>query len=292
MAAKRAFVAPSKTESVDKKKKPERRIVTMSEWGKKLPIGIVELDGRLNKDFNTRPWKTKDERALGKLKKPDITMGRYIASVIAHMCDSIGSVNLSAIAKHEEKLVHIQRMYTGDVFYVYCWLRREALGSKINLSFTCPTCQKRLPWTGDMETIQVGVVDHIEALRWIYKLMDPIQLRGKEVKSLQMSSPRWLSIDQATGSRDDANAKVTAIRGSIVSLNDDDDAIALGESELDELTKRDFEALVSEIDERYTGPNMALEGVCTPEMCPMGGGYEFRVPIDWSYDNFFKHSSK
>lgn len=287
-----AFEAPPEAITDAATDVPKRRIVTMDEWGKKLPIGIPTAEGRLNKNFTTRPWKTKDERALGKLKKPSMTLGRYVGTVIAHMCDSIGDTNLSAIKKPEERLVHIQRMFMGDVFYVYCWLRHESMGDRIKLNFTCPTCAKKLPYVGDLMTTQVAVVDDLEALRWKYELQDPVEIRGKQVEKLQMSSPRWTAVDTASGSRDEANAKVTAIRSSIIAFNDEQDAVALGEAELDELSKRDLEALSAAIDDRFMGPNMALEGKCTPEMCPMGGGYDFRVPIDWSYDNFFSNSSK
>jgi len=288
---KAVFEAPTEAPA-ESGEASKRRIVTMEAWGKKLPIGIPTAEGLLNKSFSTRPWKTKDERKLGKLKKPDMSLGSYVGAIVATMCDSIGDTNLSAIEKQEERQVHIQRMYMGDVFYIYCWLRHEAMGDQLKVSFTCPTCQKKLPYVGNLLTSEVAVVDSIEALRWAHELHDPIRLRGKDVTKFQMSTSRWSTIDGHRGSRDDANAKVTAVRGSIVALNDDNDAVALGEAELDDLTKRDLEALAEQIDERFMGPNMALEGKCTPEMCPMGGGYDFRVPIDWSYNSFFSGSSK
>lgn len=282
---------PPEQEAVKKSGLPEGvSVTTLGELGMKLPIGVRDQDGNLNKSFSTRPFKTRDEKILGKLKKNHMSMAEYVSLVVAHLCSSIGGIELNQDEEVELRASRLSQLYMGDIFYVYCWLRHEAMGDKLSLRFGCPTCQKVLPFQGDLKSVEVKKAENIEALRWEYELQDPITVRGEKVTKFQMSSPKWMTAIGAKGKEGDA--KASAVRGSVIALNDSVDAFTLMESEVDELSKRDLETVCAEIDERFFGPNMAIEGKCGPEVCPSGGGVEFRAAINWDYDSFFSGSSK
>ena len=267
------------------------RLVTLSDWGQKLPVGVPDSEGRLNKSFTTRPFKTRDEKFLGKLKKPSMTMAQYVSMVVAHLCPQVGPYDFSdEKMKVEEKSARLQQMYMGDIYYMYCWLRHEAIGDKLSLRFTCPTCRQEQPFQGDLKSLEVKVVDELEALRWVYDLHHPIRVRGTEVKRFQMSSPKWSAAVNAFGQEGDAKAAIA--KGSVVALNDSPDALILTDAEIDELSKLDLEDVCDGVDERYVGPNMSIEGTCQSKVCEAIGGTEFRLSINWDYDNFFSGSSK
>lgn len=265
---------------------------TLAEQGAVLPIGVLDpVTGNFNKSFSIRPFKTKDEKTLAKLKKPHMTMAQYVSMVVATMTDDIGGVSMSEDIKIEERVAHLSRMYMGDVFYVYTWLRHQTMGAKLSLRFDCPTCRKKLPFDGDVGSVEVRSVKSLKDLRWEYELLDTFEARGKKITTLQMSSPTWAAA-MVAGGIGEGGAKAVMVKHSVVGVNGESDPIVLSDAEIDELSKLDLETLIADLDNKSVGPNMAIEGACAPVDCPMGGGREFRFPIDWSYDSFFGASSR
>lgn len=259
--------------------------VPLIQLGNQLPIGIVAPDGNLNKALAVRPWKTKDEREIGKQKAR--STADKVPNILARLATQIGPHEWTEDSpKFAEKVVMLSQMFMGDVFYIYVLIRREAMGPVLKLkNLICHACETTFDYQADLNTLEVVTTDRIEDLDWEYELIHPIEIRGKMVGKFQMGALRWGMLDQVNG-ENESSGKIAAVRGSIVRLNDDDDAVMLTEPELDELSKRDLETLSGLIDEHHAGPDMSVEGVCPK--CRT----EFMRPIDWRAESFFAISSQ
>lgn len=274
---------------------PSGRVkTTMKEQGPRLPVGI--LDGTaLHKDIITKRWTTKEERELGELIAPDASMAEHVSIVVANMCSKLGPHDLDAM-KPEQKAVAISTMYMADVFYAYAWLRKKTMGNKLRLEISCPRagCGVSFPYTGLLDTIEVVTVEDIDDILWTYKLEDPVKLRKKDVTHFQMAYPKWTVMEQAKGSTNEAEVKAMTIQGSIVGLNDDNEPVALVMSEIDELSKIDFEQIQEGINDHFLGPKMGIEGACEKSVCTTykRGGFKFTFPINWGYKDFFGATSR
>ena len=216
-------------------------------------------------------------------------MAQYVGMVLGTMCTRLGSHDFeSAELKMEQKRLAIGQMFVGDVFYAYVWLRIQALGAELVLNLTCPQCNKKIEnFVADLDSVEVEVADTLDDACWDYELKNPLTIRGETVSHLVLGPARWNAIELVKGGGRGV-AKPLIIKAAIQSLGtkEDNKRIALTETELDELTKRDIEAMVSQIDNRSIGPSMAIEGTC--KACAR----DFRLPIDWGYDSFFGDSSQ
>lgn len=272
-------------------------MTTMAEYGDKLPIGILDSDGRLHKDIVTKTWKTRDDRELGKKIAPDANLVEHVPLVVANMCSRLGPHNMDTL-DDAHKSVILSTMYLADVFYVYTLLRAKTMGPRLSLNVSCPRagCGVEFPYVGDLNTIEVAAVavDDIDAIMWRYDLEESITIRRQTVTHFQMAYPKWSVMELARGNTNEAEVKALAIQGTIVGLNDDQTPVALTLNEIDELSKRDFEAIQEGLNQNFLGPKMGLEGKCSPEVCTRfkRGGHEFKLAIDWTYKSFFGASSR
>ncbi len=268
--------------------KERRTKTTLAELGPCLPIGI-DTGGALVKDLAHRSWKTRDERELGKLKKPKMNMAQYVSTILAHLYTKVGSHDFTPEMDAMERRLKLGQMYMADIFYMYIWLRTQVISDKLKMNLTCPSpsCQFKFPFSGDLSTIDVYAVSRPEDLIWTYDLMDPLELRRKTVTKLRMSTARWASLESSVGDvNNDALGKIIGVRGSIVGLNEDPDLIQITDTEMDEMSKRDLETLVDRVNNEFIGPRMVVEGKCPT--CEN----EFAAPIDWRYESFFSISSR
>jgi len=269
--------------------------VVLKEQGPRLPLGLVTTDGSYAKDIAVRRWRMAEERELGDLrdKNRDANVAQFVGMVLATMCTQVGQHKFEGM-KPEERRIHISQMFMGDVFYAYVWLRMQALGNELHLNLRCPNCGFKFPFTADLETVEVDVCEKLGDSLWEYKLREPFSIRGKEVTDLLMGPARWTSLEnmQGVGGLNTGAAKASVILGSIHGIANWKDKegkpqqVALAESELDEMGKRDIEAITNRVDEHAIGPNMSVEGNC--QRCR----YQYKLAIDWGYDNFFGDSSR
>ena len=100
-----------------------------------------------------------------------------------------------------------------------------------------------------------------------------------------MASPKWTMLERVEDHSDEAEIKIRTLKDTIVGINDGQEPIMLTMAELDNLSKLDFEDMIASINDRYLGPNMAVEGKCPKD-------HSFQKAIDWKYDNFFGGSSR
>lgn len=272
------------------KLKPEK--TTMGALGATLPIGILAPGGNLSKTFANRPWRMKEEREIGDLreKNAEANMGQYVTMVLSIMLTEVGQHKFDSMKEHERRMV-IAQMFLPDVFYMYMYLRRVSVGSKLEFEPRCPNCAKTFPFFGALDTLEVTTVNDFKSSQWHYDLTTPIEIRGKPVTGFLMGPPRWNAFESVNSSGginsrlNTAAVKFSMIRAAIY-LVDGLGEVALADHELDELTKKDLEIMSRKIDLETVGPNMVLEGECPA--CSRA----FKLPIEWASEDFFAASGQ
>lgn len=276
------------SEMIEIEEAPEggRSKTTMGELGATLPLGTKDLNGVLQRSIVTKPWRLKEEKELGALRDryKDANVAQYVSMVLGTMCTRLGHHDFTAM-KPEERRIHIGQMWMGDVFYAYCYLRRDALGSDLATRVACPHCGHKFQLHANLDTLEVHTGDSIEAFQQTYKLRHPFTIRGKPVESLVLGPARWNALEGITGRINTGTAKAALIRGSIHAIPGHE-GVVLAPHELDELSKRDLEAITGLLDANVMGPDMAISGECP--RC----SESFRTSIDWGYDGFFGISSQ
>ncbi|MGD9749381.1 MAG: hypothetical protein AB7W59_00135 [Acidimicrobiia bacterium] len=266
---------------------------TQAALGTSLPVGVVSASGQRSRDFAIRPWRLKEEKELGKLRAQhgDATLTQYVSMILATMCTKLGGVDLESLGDVTKRRLFVSTMYVADVFYTYLTLRINAIGPEMSLKLKCPKCGHDFDFMADLTTTEIWQLKDgdLSAAEWTFKFKDPIQLRSKTVTGLRLGPARWSSMEDADVAKGDmGTAKAVAIIGSTIGFLDDSTSIVLAPHELDEMSKRDVEALLNEINDHGLGPVMSVEAKCKRERC----GREFMAPIDWGYDSFFSISSR
>jgi len=257
---------------------------TLKQQGPVLPLGIPDSSGRLHKDLAWRPWRMAEERELAdKIGDKQLNMGQQVSYVLATMYTQLGPHNLSAM-DFINRLLVISQMSMGDVFYAYMWLRVQALGP--DLVLTLKLAQKGdVRFTADLMSTEIVTAETQEQACFNYSLTTPIAIRGKPVTAFKLGPIKWGSTE-GVKSGDFANKallKSMTMRSAIVGA-DSFEQITLSDADLNELTKRDFEAMHHLMDQNNIGPVMIVEDTYE--------GVPFKVGIDWRYDSFFAVSSE
>ena len=271
--------------------------VTLGAHGASLPLGIITTDASYVKGFSIRPWRMKEEKELSRHKKDSqgISLAQYVSMVLGTMCSSIGTHNFDAPGYADNpaaRRVIVSQMYMGDVFYIYAYLRREAIGNEMGVKITCRRCNKDYDYVADLGSIEVRTAETLEQMCWDYKLKHPITIRGKTIHTFRMAPPRWSAMESIAGNPSEGVAKEVTILASITGLNGESNPVMLVPAEIQELSKYDIEKVTSEIDNHYLGPKMALE-LDGSHACPHCDHRDKRLlPIDWRYDSFFSTSSQ
>lgn len=265
--------------------------VLLSELGPRLPLGVVGPDGAPSKDLAVRPWRMKEERELGALRdsNKNANLAEYVSMVLGTMCQRLGSHDFeSSQLKPEQKQLAIGQMFVGDVFYAYVWLRVQSLGPHLILNLSCPRCNHKIDgFAANLETVEVETAETLADAQWEYDLKNPIAIRSERVAKFLLGPPRWNAMEMVRGGGLGV-AKPAMLKASIHGIGGKDDhkPAMLTDTDLDELSKRDIEAMINQINRFNVGPNMSVEGDCP--QCK----YNFRMAIDWGYDSFFGDSSR
>jgi hypothetical protein len=256
-----------------------------------MPLGVLGGDGQMHRQLAVRPWRLKEERALGHRREElqGENMGKYVSVVLSTMYTRFGHHDWSGWEDKNtvERELVISQIMMPDVFYAFIWLRVQSMGKDLPMGLKCPHCHAKtadFDWVGDLNTLEVRVPETPEGALWHYHLKTPITVRNKEVTHMVLGPPRWHHIE-AIGDITMGAAKASIIHASIKQMPEvQEDEIALDEAELDGLVKADIEALTDGIGANSYGPRMTVEPKCPK-------GHSFDIPIDWRYDSFFGISS-
>lgn len=266
---------------------------TLAERGPVLPIGVLQPDGGVNRSLEVRPWRMKEERELGALKQQageeGGTLANYISMVLGYMCPQIGG-NRFETNQVTMAQVKIGQMYMADVFHAYCWLRLQALGHELPFKLKSPNTNKEFEWTADLRTLEVRTIENPEDMYWTYNVKVPFQIRGKTISKMIMGQQFWSSLGMMEPGGNMGAATASIIAASVHRIPElQEGPVALVDGDLDEMTKRDIEAISTAIDDHGLGPKMYLE--VTDPTVPRANKPTFKAPLDWRYDAFFQTSS-
>ena len=270
---------------------PKIKSSTLEEYGPRLCIGVADPAGDLQKAMETRTWRMKEERELGRLRDQQAeeggaNMAAYISMVLASLCPGLAGKTMTA---SDMDRVTIGAMFMPDVFHAYCWLRFKTLGRHLPMKLKSPYTKKEFEWTADLGTVIIRSVEKVEDAFWKYELENPIEIRGKTVRSMLLGPPRWNSIEMLDPGTGQGMAKSEIIHASIYECPDvQEGPVALSPSELDNMTKPDIESLAKGINDNGIGPRMVLD----VEDPTLSTKRTFEAPLDWSWDSFFGSSSR
>jgi hypothetical protein len=159
------------------------------------------------------------------------------------------------------------------------------MGKDLDLNTTCPVCGNKFVWSADLDTLPVRIANSVDELCWEYQLLEPINIRGDEIKSFGVGPVRWADIESVDPG-DESTQELAVLLGAIHSI--DGREVRLTENDLDELGKRDLEEILAKIATSSLGPDMAVEVTCPIKICKAN----WRIMIDWTYDSFFGVSSR
>lgn len=263
---------------------------TLAERGPLLPLGTIDpTTNAWDRTLSLRRWNFKVEKDIGALrdKSKGVTLAPWISRVLGLICTRIGAHDFAAFKEGEDALKYalMSKMFLGDVFYAYVWLRTKAMGNVLKVSIVCPACDDRYVMDADLNTLEVTCAPDLQACLHEYDLAEPFPVRGKEIRKLLLGPPRWAVLEQdGVTTLNLGTGKQAILRGAIYGV-DGDTNVKLAENELDEMDKYDIEHATKAIGEKNLGPKMMLEEKC--RRC----GFEMGIPIDWGYDNFFSSSS-
>jgi len=263
------------------------KTIDLKDYGIKLALGIPDKAGYYHKDLAFRRWNLKMNEELKRKQrqkgKGALTFFQYVAVVLSEMCTRIGPHDFTQMEEND-RLAAIYHMYHGDVLQAYVLLRYETMGEEIDVNLNCPRCGWKTSFCGDLNTLPIRSADKIEDIEFEYKLREPFEIRGEMAETILFTQNRWFSMKNI----DTANLEKmesTIVLGSIKSVNGKD--MALVDGELNEIGKRDFETILKLVNDNSLGPDMSIDAVCDRLIC----NNQWKVPIDWTYDNFFSVTS-
>lgn len=282
---------PTKTDPRPASKPPESESkiarVDLGKLGPRLPLGVIGSDGSVNKDLVCKPWRGKEEREVGKLKKQGKESGDFITRLISYMFTKVGPHDFASMEEPEKRAV-LSSMYMGDVFYMYVWLRTQTNGKSLKMTLSCPRCSFDFPFAADLDSVEVRTAEKYDHVKWSYALEIPFEVRGQMAQGFDLAPMRWQamesSIKTAVDTGDTDGSKMEIIQGCVQRVTGREEMVLI-EQDFDEIEKVDIEQLSAKIDENEIGPDMSVK-----EKCPRCER-RFTTSLDWGYESFFSASS-
>lgn len=286
--AKQKEAPKAKSERTDLPPLPTFVEDTLGERGARLPIGFAGPEG-LNRHFEARNWTTRLEKEVNRVYKGEKGAARRVSVLVSTLVSNIDGKDWGDDFEVKLRKNAVSGMYAADVFYIYCYLRRDALGDDLKMKVQCPRCDREFPWIADLSTLEVRSVEKEKDLEWNYPILKPFTLRGQKVTSLRMGVQRWNAVELLTQQfLEEGWLKPMTVASCVLGLNDSKDATVVAAHELEDMHKIDLEYLVDEINNRFVGPKMSLELNCQYDDCKA----EIIQMINWRYGDFFSVSSR
>lgn len=250
---------------------------TFGERGNLLPSG-----DQPSRSFAFMPWRTRDEKIVCGVRDKDraITPAGFAGVVMAHFLTDFAGHNFAGLTMPERRL-QIARSYAGDIFSVWFQLRREAMGEDLDIQLACGSCRYEFTLGVDLSTVTVKCAEDGADLRRKVPLRDGFDWKGETATAVTLEPLRWGFYESINASLNTGEIKARAAARAIVEVNGKPLAAPLPESALDDLSKRDFEAITATLDSENLGPDLAVQ-----EYCPKCGSKVLRQ-IPWMYDSFF-----
>lgn len=261
---------------------------TLGVWGKQLPIG-VESNGKLMRSFDLKPLNWVMEREINNhwaARRSSITIGEYIGTILAVAVTQIGNQDISKF-KFEKRLLVFNQMYQADIFYMYAYLRLISVGHEMKMSdVACGSCGFRFPFTADLRSLEVVVIDNPKDLVSELNLSTGFDLNGQNRSKLKLKPPLWNMMGPSLPTNNNqAEVFAALLSNCVVGIEGMPEGTTLTEREISQFTKHDIGICQDMMDKIIAGPRWEVEGNCPK--C----NSEFYDIVDWGYDSFFAISS-
>lgn len=270
------------------------KILTLAELGNELPIPSEK--GR--ESFTFKPWRMPEEKKISEIRNRQKTLGKFVRETFEFMLESFNGAKASTISEGDKKLL-FNRMPFANIFYMWIYLRYEALGEKIKMApMECPHCAAKVKdIEADLNGIEVKCAGYGEDgkpdpnfTRTVdYKLKKPITIGEITIHSIRMGFTPWDAMEKLPANERNFGAiKEAMIAASLVGglAEESKDVLPIQKDLiLAALSKRDIEGYYDLLDAHNGGPVLAME-----IHCPHCDN-DFYSQLNWSYEYFFSNSS-
>lgn len=267
---------------------------SLAEWGRQLPIGIVNLkEKKLGREFTVKKVDFRVEREISdywnKYRKSTstVTVFDYLACVLAFTVTSLDGQDLQRLPV-ERRLAVIRQMFMGDVFYIYAYVRVETLGPDFIIKMIeCPMCGRKFDFPVDLMTLEISTRENYDDLYKAVDLRDGFVINNILRKKVTMMPFTFNAIAGADNDNDTDNF-ASLLKACVCSIEEMPDGIGITDAEINQLSKYDMATLDTKIDIVSGGPVWAVDMKCPNASC----GNEWVLAIDWRYATFFSHYSR
>lgn len=264
------------------------KLPTLQEYGKRLPVGIVQ-DDELLKDFDIEPlnW-GKEKKVSTKLNsqewKRKMTLSNYIGMILAYTVKSIGGRDISSFSI-EKKLNLFKEMYQGDIFYMYAYLRLITSGSELALqNIECTNNgDHKFGCIIDVSSIKIMNIESINELYREFELKDGIMLDKELRKKITIIPPKWKVLSMSSNTSE-AEVLEKIFLDSIYKIEGFSEELQFPEAVLNNLSKNDMNIIEENVNYMTTGPLWVAELTCP--QCET----EMLWAVDWTFKDFFTSS--
>ena len=264
------------------------QITTLHDLGPTVPIPYKDSCP----EFSFKPWRMAEEKAVGQLKKKNKHLGKFVREVFDLMLDKFNGNTWADVPANDRKL-YLNQMPMGSIFYMYMYLRYDALGDEIKIQrIKCPSCGTEIKeFVGDLNSLEVKTQTIEDPKTVDYELKRPFTLGEVEIKAIRLSYTPWDCMEKINT---EMAGNAALLRESML-LSSFHGVVAEPGGYLETLdrakilsmlTKRDIEGVYNALDAHNGGPVLGLSMSCTA--CD----FEWDAPLDWSWDYFFSNSSQ
>lgn len=265
-----------------------------SETSKKLELKTLQNElpihdkSKSNQTFTFKDWGMPEEEEIGKIKSTNPSMGKFITSVLSYMLKTLHGENFAELDSKKRKLI-INQMFSGNILYMYMYLRYDQVDDRMAFNFECPFCKHEL----DEIIVSLNDLDvdckHGEYQEYeVYKLEKNITLEkgSQQVDNVKLGITKWNIIENSGTIKDNREFEgmKAALLNGIIGVEGIETLINVDEI-VNKLRKIDIEYIHTKISEHNGGPDIQI-----PLSCPSCNKKTFRQ-IDWGYESFFGVSS-
>lgn len=270
------------------------KTTTLQDLQNQLPIPSDK--GRQSFTFKT--WRLPEEKKIGEIRNKNKNLGKFVRETFEFMLDTFDGQKWDAIDGNQKKLM-LNQMPFANVFYMWIWLRYDALGEQLKMApINCPHCDGEVKdFIADLRSMEVkctGLDDEGKEMKTFdktvdYKLKKPVQIGDVTIHSIRVGFTPWDAMEKLSANeRNFGSIKESMMRYSLVGglAEESKDLLPLQKQLiLDALSKKDIEGYYDKLDEHNGGPVLAMSIPCPH--C----GKEFVQPLNWTYEYFFGNLS-
>lgn len=266
------------------------KMPTMQEYGSNLPIGIY--DGQaLHKEFEARPVTFQVEKSISetwhRFRRKGGAMATpfdYVLHVLSHTIESLAGKDFQKM-KHQQRLNVLKKMYDGDPWYIFAWVRNLSLGNEMVFNdIKCFHCGDTIEsFVADLNTLEIATIENVDGLRKKVVLTDGFEYLGRDNCKNLIIEPVTVQAHLRGANKSPFEASIEQICESVVAVEDRQD-ITLSDAAVASMSKADRDYLLDEIDRHSGGPDWRVE----VDNCSCGQSFHIGLPA--VYDDFFKRS--